>query len=46
MGVENDLVKVLVDGSNMDFPHADIRRAKLLLTDRLLAASKEQLNNE
>ena len=42
MGVENDLVKVLVDGSEMGFPHANIHRAKLLLTNEPLAASKEQ----
>ena len=42
MGVENDLVKVLVDGSEMGFPHANIHRAKLLLTNEPLAASEEQ----
>ena len=42
MGVENDLVKVLVDGSEIGFPHANIHRAKLLLTNEPLAASEEQ----
>ena len=42
MGVEDDLVKVLVDGSEMDLPYADIHRAKLLLADASFAASEEQ----
>ena len=42
MGVENDLVKILVDGSEMGFLHANIHRAKLLLTNEPLAASEEQ----
>ena len=42
MGVENDLVKILVDGWEMGFPHDNIHRAKLLLTNEPLAASEEQ----
>ena len=42
MGVVNESVKVLVDGSEMGFPHANIHRAKLLLTNEPFAASEEQ----
>ena len=42
MGVEDNLVKVLIDGSEMDLPYADIHRAKLLLADASFAASEEQ----
>ena len=41
LGVEGDNVKILVDGVEVDLPHPDIRRAKLLMTDDLIAAAKE-----
>ncbi len=41
LGVEGDNVRILVDGVEVDLPHPDIRRAKLLMTDDLIAAAKE-----
>jgi len=41
LGVEGDTVKILVDGTEVDLPHHDIHRAKLLVTDDMIAAAKE-----
>jgi len=41
LGVEGDTVKILVDGDEVDLPHPDIHKAKLLMTDELIAASEE-----
>ncbi len=41
LGVEGDNVRILVDGVEVDLPHPDIHRAKLLMTDDLIAAVKE-----
>ena len=41
-GVEGDMVKMNVDGKNMDLPLGEIIRAKLVITDELLAAAKQQ----
>ena len=41
LGVEGDNVRILVDGVEVDLPHPDIHRAKLLMTDDLIAAAKE-----
>ncbi len=41
LGVEGDTVRILVDGIEVDLPHPDIHRAKLLMTDDLIAAAKE-----
>ena len=41
LGVEGDNVRILVDGVEGDLPHPDIHRAKLLMTDDLIAAAKE-----
>jgi len=41
MGVDGDIVRMLVDGNEVDLPHPDIHRAKLLLTDELIAAAEE-----
>ena len=38
LGVEDEAVKILVDGREVILAHPDIRRAKLLLTDDLIAA--------
>jgi len=42
LGTVGDTVRIRVDdGTDVDLPHADIQRAKLVLTDDLLAASGE-----
>ena len=41
LGVDGDNVRILVDGVEVDLPHPDIHRAKLLMTDDLIAAAKE-----
>lgn len=41
LGVEGDNVRILVDGVEVDLPHPDIHRAKLLMTDDLIAVAKE-----
>lgn len=40
-GVAGDAVEIEVDGQPMRLPHADIRRAKLVLTDELLARAQQ-----
>ena len=40
LGVEGDNIKILVDGREMILAHPDIRRAKLLPTDDLIAAKE------
>ena len=40
LGVEGDTVRLLVDGAPVELPLAAIARAKLVLTDELLAASQ------
>ncbi len=40
LGIEGDTVRIRVDGRSVDLPYGDILRAKLLLTDDLLAAAK------
>ncbi len=42
LGVDEGNVQILVDGDEVALPHPDIHRAKLILTDDLLAASEEQ----
>ena len=41
LGVDGDTVKILVDGVEVDMSYPDIHKAKLLMTDELIAASKE-----
>jgi ribosome maturation factor RimP len=41
-GIENDTVHILMDAKTVELPFADIVRAKLVLTDALLAESEEQ----
>ena len=41
LGIEGDNVRILVDGVEVDLPHPDIHRAKLLMTGDLIAAAKE-----
>lgn len=41
LGIEGDTVRIGVDGRSVDLPYGDILRAKLMLTDDLLAAAKE-----
>jgi len=41
-GVDGDMVKMNVDGKSVDLPLSDIVRAKLVITDELLAAAKQQ----
>ncbi|NQU60096.1 MAG: ribosome maturation factor RimP [Rhodospirillales bacterium] len=40
LGVDGDSVSILVDGQEMKLPHPEIHRAKLLLTDDLIAAAE------
>jgi ribosome maturation factor RimP len=39
VGTDGDMVRMAVDGTTIDIPFADIVRAKLVLTDELLAAA-------
>ena len=41
LGVDGDIVRILVDGTEVDLPHPDIHKAKLLMTDELIAASED-----
>ena len=41
LGVEGETVRIMIDGQEMKLPHPDIQRAKLVLTDDLIAASEE-----
>jgi len=41
LGIEGEMVRIEVDGDTMDLAYGDIHRAKLILTDELLAAAKE-----
>jgi len=41
LGVEGDRVRIEVEGGEVTLPHPDIQRAKLVLTDDLIAASEE-----
>ena len=43
-GVEGDNVLMEVDGEAKSFPHAAIQKAKLIITDALLAAAEEGRN--
>ncbi len=40
LGVDGETVKILVEGQEVDLPHPDIHRAKLLLTEDLIAAAE------
>ncbi len=42
VGVAGQVVRIQVAGATVDLPYADIGRAKLLLTDELLAASEKR----
>lgn len=42
LGVEGDNVKIETDEGEVKLPHPDIQRAKLVLTDDLIAASEEK----
>ena len=42
VGVAGQVVRIQVEGATVDLPYADIGRAKLLLTDELLAASEKR----
>ena len=38
IGLQDGCVRIMVDGATLDLPYPDIQRAKLVLTDDLLAA--------
>ena len=40
VGIEDGLVRLVMDGEEVALPFADIQRAKLVLTDELLAAAQ------
>ena len=42
IGLQDGNVRIMVDGATMDLPYPDIQRAKLVLTDDLLAACGEK----
>ena len=42
LGVEGDAVRMLVDAAEIELPLASVTRAKLVLTDELLAAAQPQ----
>ena len=42
LGIEGEVIRLRVDGKDMELPYADVKRAKLILTDELIAASREQ----
>jgi ribosome maturation factor RimP len=41
LGLEDDVVRITVEGETRDLPYEEIQRAKLVLNDELLAAAKE-----
>ncbi len=41
LGVKDDVVRILVEGVEVNLPHPDIHKAKLLMTDDLIAAAEE-----
>lgn len=41
-GIDGETVMIAVDGQDMAIPYPDVRRAKLLVTDELLAAAEGQ----
>ena len=41
LGVKDDVVKILVDGEEVNLLHPDIHKAKLLMTDDLISAAEE-----
>jgi ribosome maturation factor RimP len=45
LGVEGEAVRLLVDEAAIDLPLAQVTRAKLVLTDELLAASRPSLHH-
>lgn len=42
LGVDEGTVRILVDGVSRDLPYPDIQRAKLILTDDLIAGAEER----
>lgn len=42
LGVTGDMVCLRIEGVAVELPYLDIRRAKLILTDELLAAAEKQ----
>ena len=42
IGFQDGRVRIMVDGATLDLPYPDIQRAKLVLTDDLLAACGEK----
>jgi ribosome maturation factor RimP len=42
IGLQEGNVRIMVDGATLDLPYPDIQRAKLVLTDDLLAACGEK----
>ncbi|MEQ8194488.1 MAG: ribosome maturation factor RimP [Rhodospirillales bacterium] len=46
LGIENGIVRMDVDGTERRLPFADIGRAKLVVTDELLAAAEERPQQE
>lgn len=40
LGLEDDKVRIMVDGEATEIPYPDIKKAKLIMTDDLLAASE------
>jgi ribosome maturation factor RimP len=44
LGVEGDRVRVLIDGAPMALPLAAVARAKLVLTDELIASTQPRLD--
>jgi ribosome maturation factor RimP len=42
LGVENDTVRIEIEEGEVKLPYPDIQRAKLVLTDDLIAASEEK----
>jgi ribosome maturation factor RimP len=41
LGIEDSTVKIFVDGAEMKIPYSDILKAKLLMTDELIAAAED-----
>ncbi|NQW00746.1 MAG: ribosome maturation factor RimP [Rhodospirillales bacterium] len=41
LGVDGDYVKLLIKGEEIQIPFADILKAKMVVTDELIAAAKE-----
>lgn len=41
LGIDGDIIRIRVDGAEVELSHGDVKRAKLILNDALIETSKE-----